>query len=72
MKLKRNALGGLMVPVNSIGAAHKTKREPRDELCIGLRLGSGQLNLWLNCWRYSDKPVAGPISFSQWYDARKK
>ena len=72
MKLQRNALGGLMVPVNSIGAAYKTKRKPRS-IAVGLRFDPEQMALWpLKAIRGGTTPIESPVPFSQWYEARKK
>lgn len=66
-KLRKNKSGGLMVPISEIGAAHKTKRKPSDNLAIGLRLGTGQLYLWPDYWQYSGEQIKHTIPFSQWY-----
>lgn len=67
-KLRRNKLGGLMVPVSEIGAAHKPKPKPRDNLALGIRMESGQLSLWPAYMQYAGK-IEWPMPFKQWYEA---
>ena len=68
-KLRKNKLGGLMVPTSTIGAASKNKRQPNDIGAVALRLGPEQMVLWPIDY-YSRKPIESVVPFSQWYAGR--